>query len=51
MEKDKVTYIENPLPVPERHEHKQMDYDVELTSENDDYDIKDMTGIDFFDLE
>ena len=47
----KVKFIENPLPVPKRKEHKKMEYAVELTSENDDYDIKDMTGMDFFDIE
>lgn len=47
----KVKYIENPLPVPKRREHRKMDYAVELTSANDDYDIKDMTGMDFFDIE
>lgn len=48
---NKVKYIENPLPVPKRREHRKMDYMIELTPENDDYDIKDMTGIDFFDIE
>lgn len=47
----KVKYIENPLPVPKRKEHKQMDYAIEVNSDNDDYDIKDMTGIDFFDID
>ena len=48
----KVKYIENPLPVPKRREHKEMSYAInELTSENDDYDVKDMTGMDFFDIE
>lgn len=43
-------FIENPLPVPKRKEHKEMDYAVAV-AENDDYDIKDMTGKDFFDIE
>lgn len=44
-------YIENPLPVPKRKEHKQMDYAINLTKDNDFYDITDMTGMDFFDLD
>ena len=47
----KVKYIDNPLPVPKRREHKEMNYAIELTPENDDYDIKDMTGMDYFDIE
>lgn len=46
----KPNYIENPLPVPKRRVHKEMDYAIE-TDENDDYDIMDMTGKDFFDIE
>lgn len=46
----KPNYIENPLPVPKRRAHKEMDYAIE-TDENDDYDITDMTGKDFFDIE
>lgn len=47
---EKPRFIENPLPVPMRREHKEMDYIIEV-SENDDYDITDMTGKDFFDIE
>lgn len=47
----KVKFIENPLPVPKRKEHKQMDYAIELNPNNNDYDINDMTGIDFFDID
>ena len=48
----KVKYIENPLPVPKRREHREMSYAInELNSGNDDYDITDMTGMDFFDIE
>ncbi len=46
----KPNYIENPLPVPKRRTHKEMDYAIE-TDETDDYDITDMTGKDFFDIE
>lgn len=49
--KYEVKYIENPLPVPKRREHKAMDYAIDLNSENDHYDINDMTGMDFFDIE
>lgn len=46
----KPKYIENPLPVPKRRVHKEMDYVIE-TDARDDYDITDMTGKDFFDIE
>lgn len=46
----KVQYIENPLPVPKRREHKEMDFAFEPAG-SDDYDLKDMTGIDFYDIE
>lgn len=49
-EAQKPHFIENPLPVPKRREHKEMDYAIE-TDINDDYDITDMTGKDFFDIE
>ncbi len=45
----KTQFIENPLPVPKRKEHREMDYAIE-PSPNDDYDITDMTGMDFFDI-
>ena len=47
----RVEFIKNPLPVPKRREHKEMDFALELTPENDEFDIKDMTGKDFFDIE
>lgn len=50
IEKEKPRFIENPLPVPKRRAHREMDYAIE-TDENDDYDITDMTGKDFFDIE
>ena len=49
--KKNVKFIENPLPVPKRREHKEMDFAVELHEDNDDYDIKDISGMDFFDIE
>ena len=50
LEDNKVQYIENPLPVPKRREHKEMDYAFETTN-SDDYDMKDLTGKDFYDIE
>ena len=51
LEENKVQYLENPLPVPKRREHKEMDYAFEPTGKDDDYDVKDMTGKDYFDIE
>ena len=48
---NKVQYIENPLPVPKRREHKEMDYAFEPTGKDDDYDVRDLTGKDYFDIE
>lgn len=50
LEDKKINYIENPLPVPKRREHKEMDFAFEL-SDNDDFDLKDMAGKDFYDIE
>ncbi len=49
-EEKKVKYIDNPLPVPKRRAHRQMEYSIEV-DENDDFDIKDMTGMDFYDIQ
>lgn len=51
LEDNKVQYIENPLPVPKRREHKEMDYAFEPTGSDDDYDVKDVTGKDYYDIE
>lgn len=51
LEDNRVQYIENPLPVPKRREHKEMDYAFEPTGSDDDYDMKDLTGKDFYDIE
>lgn len=51
VEERQIRMIENPLPVPKRREHKEMDYMLTDIPENDDFDLKDMTGIDFFDIE
>ena len=51
LEDNKVKYIENPLPVPKRREHKEMDYAFVPTGSDEDYDMKDLTGKDFYDIE
>ena len=51
LEDKKIQYIENPLPVPKRREHKEMDYAFEPTGNKEDYDVKDLTGKDYFDIE
>ncbi|MDD3414028.1 MAG: hypothetical protein PHY47_08505 [Lachnospiraceae bacterium] len=37
-QKKEIHYIENPLPVPKRHTKKELEYDIEV-SEEDDYDV------------
>lgn len=49
LEQD-VDYIKNPLPVPKRRKHKAMDYALDLKG-NDDFDLKDLGGKDFYDIE
>ena len=49
VDSSKVKYIDNPLPVPKRREHREMDYLISV-SDDDDFDIKDMTGMDFYDI-
>ena len=51
LEDNKVQYIENPLPVPKRREHKEMDYAFEPTGSDEDYDVNDLAGKDFYDIE
>ena len=34
-----------------RREHKEMDYAFEPTGKDDDYDVRDLTGKDYFDIE
>jgi hypothetical protein len=38
------------LPVPKRKKHKEMDYAVNLTDENNDFDIKQLPDNDDFDI-
>lgn len=49
--KKKVKFLENPLPVPKRHKRKEMDFAIDLNEENNDFDIKDLLGMDYFDIE
>lgn len=51
LEDAKPKFIENPLPVPKRREHKEMDYAFEPTGSDEDYDLKDLAGKDFYDIE
>jgi hypothetical protein len=37
-QKKEIQYIENPLPVPKRHTKKELEYDIEVSDE-DDYDV------------
>ena len=48
IKRDKL--IPNPLPVPKRKEHVAMDFAIDI-SDDDDFDITDMTGMDFYDIE
>lgn len=50
LEEPRVQYIENPLPVPKRRKHKEMDFALK-TKGSDDFDVKDMSGRDFYDIE
>ena len=43
-------YIENPLPVPKKRAHKELDYSI-LVSDTDDFDIKDLSEMDYYDIE
>lgn len=51
LEEKKINYIENPLPTPKRREHKEMDFTVTITDENDGYDLNDLSGKDFYDIQ
>ncbi len=42
--------IKNPLPVPKRHLNKDMDFDVEPILADMHFDVVDMSGIDYFDV-
>ena len=42
--------IKNPLPVPRKHVAKDMDFDLEVAPADMHFDVVDMSGIDFFDI-
>ncbi len=49
-EQNAIQYIENPLPVPKRREHKAMDYALDIGDDSD-YDLIDLEGLDYYDFE
>jgi hypothetical protein len=51
IENKQVKMLDNPLPVPKRREHREMEFAIELTPENDDFDIKELPEGDDFDIE
>ena len=42
--------IKNPLPAPKKHEAKDMDFDHKVANLDMHFDVVDMSGIDFFDI-
>ena len=42
--------IKNPLPIPRKHESKDMDFDHHVANLDMHFDVVDMSGIDFFDI-
>jgi hypothetical protein len=49
LEKKEVKFLDNPLPVPKRKMHREMDYAIEV-SDDDDFDIKELPDNDDFDI-
>ena len=49
LQSERHKMIDNPLPVPKKKLHKEMDYALKSTEE-DDYDLKDLSDKDFFDI-
>ena len=47
---DGIKYIDNPLPVPKRHEKKTMDYDMVIPDSKMNYDLKTYKDNDDYDL-
>lgn len=45
-----VTMIHNPLPTPKKHVPKEMNYDYEPPASEMHFDLVNMTGIDYFDI-
>ncbi len=50
VKQQKTAMIKNPLPTPKKHIPKEMDFDYQPISSQMHFDIVDMTGIDFFDI-
>ena len=46
-----ATLLNNPLPHPRRHISRNMDFDVIPTEAEMHFDVEDMTGMDYFDLD
>lgn len=46
----KVTLIHNPLPTPKKHVAKELDFDIEPQVSDMHFDIVNLTGKDFFDI-
>ena len=42
--------IKNPLPVPKKHIARDMDFDLEVAPADMHFDVVDMSGIDYFDI-
>ena len=50
-EEEEPKLIENPLPTPKKHVPKEMDFDLEPDADQLHFDVVDMKGKDFFDIE
>lgn len=49
-ETEPVNKIHNPLPTPKKHEAREADFDVDPLANDMHFDIVDLTGKDFFDI-
>ncbi len=49
-ENDSPNLIHNPYPTPQKHVAKQMDFDIQPPASQMHFDLVDMSGIDYFDL-
>ena len=50
VKKEAAAPIRNPLPVPKKHVAKEMDFDLQPISTLMHFDVVDMSGIDYFDI-
>lgn len=48
--KETAKAIQNPLPVPAKHAHREMEFDIMPSPEDMHFDLVDLSGIDFFDI-